>query len=152
MAKRKADDKKRVNEKIDAFRRKCRLEGLKVTPQRIAIYKALLETTEHPSAEAVLKKIRKVHPHVSLDTVSRTLLTLNEIGEAFILEGSGDPKRFDANMEPHHHVRCVKCKRIFDMFHEPFNDIEVPPKIAKKFIIIRKTVHFDGICNLCNKK
>ena len=152
MAKRKAGNKMRVNEKIDAFRRKCRSKGLKVTPQRIAIYKALLQSTEHPSAEAVLRKIRKVHPHVSLDTVSRTLLTLNEIGEAFILEGSGDPKRFDANMEPHHHIRCVKCKRIFDMFYDPFDDIEVPPKIAKKFTIIRKTVHFDGICELCNKK
>lgn len=146
------DRKKEIKRKVEAFRARCRCKGLKITPQRIAVYKALLETNEHPSAEMVFNKIRKKHPNISLDTVSRTLLTLSEIGFAFILEGSGDPKRFDANLEKHHHFRCVKCRRIFNVYYKPLDNIKVPPEISKKFKIIRKTVHFDGICDLCRKK
>jgi len=141
-----------LRKKMETFRAKCRSAGLKITPQRTAVYKALIETNKHPSAETVFRKVRDVIPNISLDTVNRTLLTLSEIGAAFIVEGSGDPKRFDANLENHQHFKCVKCKRIFDFHHEPFDNIAVPSGITKKFIVLRKTVYLEGICSLCRKK
>jgi Fur family peroxide stress response transcriptional regulator len=78
---------------------RCREAGLKITPQRLAVYKVLLGSAEHPSAEAVFRKAREVLPNISLDTVNRTLLTLSEIGAALVVEGSGDAKRFDGNLE-----------------------------------------------------
>ena len=140
-----------VKEKMDAFQAGCRRAGLKVTPQRLAVYKALLETDEHPSAEMVFQRVRGVFPSISLDTVNRTLLTLSEIGAAFVVEGSGDAKRFDGNLENHQHFKCVKCKRIFDFHHKPFDDIPVPKSIGRKFTILRKTVYFEGICDLCEE-
>ena len=125
---------------------------MKITPQRIAVYKALIETTQHPSAEMVFETLRKTFPSISLDTVNRTLLTLNEIGAAFIVEGSGEPKRFDANLQAHQHFKCVRCKRIIDFHHEPFDNITVPADIEKKFTVLRKTVYLEGICDLCGKK
>jgi Fur family peroxide stress response transcriptional regulator len=111
-----------------------------------------MKTTEHPSAEKLHKKVKKKVPNISLDTVNRTLLTLNEIGAAFIVEGSGDPKRFDGNMVNHQHFKCVKCKKIFDFHYKPFDKIKVPANIAKKFIVQRKTVYLEGICDCCRKK
>ncbi len=35
----------------------------------------------------------------ALDTVNRTLLTLRDIGAAFVVEGCGDAKRFEAKDE-----------------------------------------------------
>jgi len=138
-----------LKEKLDAFRNKCAQAGLKITPQRIAVYKALLETTQHPSAEMIFESIRKTFPSISLDTVNRTLLTLNKIGVAFIVEGSGEPKRFDANLQAHQHFKCIKCKKIIDFHHEPFDNISVPADIEKKFTILRKTVYLEGFCDLC---
>lgn len=140
--------RKGVQEKMDAFRAKCRQAGLKITPQRMAVYKTLAESKKHPSAEAVLQQVRKVMPNISLDTVSRTLLTLADIGAAFIVEGSGEPKRFDAGMENHQHFKCVKCKRIIDFHHAPFDNIKVPANIGKKFVVLKKTVYLEGICDL----
>ena len=139
-------------EKIDAFQLRCREVGLKITPQRIAVYKALLETNEHPSAEMVFRKVREVFPNISLDTVNRTLLTLNEIGAAFVVEGSGDAKRFDGNLQAHQHFKCVKCKKIIDFYHKPFNNVEVPASVKKRFTVLRKTVYFEGICNFCRQE
>ena len=141
-----------INKKMGAFQTKCRRAGLKITPQRMIVYKVLLETKEHPSAEMVYQKVRKVLPSISLDTVNRTLLTLSEIGVAFIVEGSGDAKRFDGNLENHQHFKCIKCKRIVDFYHKPFDNIPVPKSISKKFTVLRKAIYFEGICDLCAKK
>jgi Fur family peroxide stress response transcriptional regulator len=143
------DNADMLREKIDAFRLRCKAAGLKVTPQRIAVYRELIGTDEHPSADKLFQKIKKKLPNISLDTVNRTLLTLDEIGAAFIVEGTGDPKRYDGNVENHQHFRCVKCRRIFDFHHKDFDNIKVPSSIKKKFTILRRTVYLEGICNLC---
>ncbi|MHC4705054.1 MAG: Fur family transcriptional regulator, partial [Planctomycetota bacterium] len=127
----------------------CREKGLKVTPQRIAIYRELVKTDEHPSAEMLYEKVRRTFPSISLDTVNRTLLTLNEIGAAFIVEGSGDAKRFDGGLEEHQHFKCVRCKRVIDFSHEPFNNIEVPKEVEEIFVVLRKSVYIEGVCDLC---
>ena len=134
---------------VESFERKCRRAGLKVTPQRIAVYKVLAGTNEHPCAESVFQQVKKLIPNISLDTVNRTLLTLNRIGVAFIVEGSGDPKRFDANLYDHQHFKCIKCKKIIDFHHRLFDNIKVPPSLAKRFKVLRKTVYLEGICRSC---
>ena len=138
-----------LDEKTRWFTSKCRQVGLKVTPQRVAIYRELLKTDEHPSAETLYEKVKEVFPSISLDTVNRTLLMLNDIGAAFVLEGSGDAKRYDARLEKHQHFKCIKCKRIIDFHHKPFDNIKLPSEISEKFTVIRKTVYLEGICDLC---
>jgi Fur family peroxide stress response transcriptional regulator len=138
-----------MQQRMRAFAAKCRQAGLKITPQRMAVYKALLETDEHPSAEMVFNKVRQQMPNISLDTVNRTLLTLAEIGAAFIVEGSGDAKRFDGNLEAHQHFKCIKCKIIIDFHHKAFDNIPVPKAISKRFTVLRKTAYFEGVCDLC---
>lgn len=140
----------RPEELMAAFRDKCRMAGLRITPQRVAVYNALIQTDEHPSAEMVFRRVRKILPNISLDTVNRTLLTLNETGAAFAVEGLGDVKRFDGNMKSHQHFKCVKCNQIFDFHHKPFDAIQLPPNIMKKFHVLRKTVYLEGLCSSCN--
>ena len=138
-----------VDEKIRWFTDLCKKTGLRVTPQRIEIYKELINTDEHPSAETLYAKVRKTFPNISFDTVNRTLLTLSEIGAAFIVEGSGDVRRFDGGMENHQHFKCIKCKRIVDFHHKPFDIIRLPASIGNKYTVLRKSVYLEGICDLC---
>lgn len=124
----------KLKEKMDTFHLSYRKAGLRITPQRTAIYKALLELGEHPSAEMVFRKVRKVFPSISLDTVNRTLRTLGEIGAAFVAEGSGDAKRFDGNLEGHQYFKRTPCKRIIDFYHKPFDNIPVPKNLKANYI------------------
>jgi Fur family peroxide stress response transcriptional regulator len=139
-----------LDAKTADFRARCRQAGLRITPQRLAVYHALLETPDHPSAEAVFRRVRPDLPNISLDTVNRALLTFSRIGAAFVVEGSGDAKRFDGNLKSHQHFRCVNCRRIVDFYHEPFDNIPVPKNIGKNFTVLRKTVCVEGICDLCH--
>jgi Fur family transcriptional regulator, peroxide stress response regulator len=137
---------------LDLFIQNCRRNGLKITPQRMAVYKTLLESKEHPSAEMVWGNVRRLFPGISLDTVNRTLLTIVEIGLASFVEGSGDVRRYDGDLDNHQHFKCIKCKKVFDFHYEPYDDIKVPESITAKFEILRKTVYFEGICASCRGK
>ena len=137
------------NEKLLWLQKRCRQAGLKVTPQRIAVYKTLLETRQHPSAEMLHQEVQKVLPTISFDTVNRTLLTLAELGAASVVEGSGDSKRFDGDTANHQHFRCIKGKKIVDFHYKPFENIKVPANIRRRFRVLRKTVYLEGICDAC---
>jgi Fur family peroxide stress response transcriptional regulator len=138
-----------VKTRISQFQSDCRKAGLRVTPQRTAVYRALIETEDHPSAEMVFRRVRRRFPNISLDTVNRTLLTLSDIGAAFVVEGTGDAKRFDGNLCRHQHFRCVKCKRIVDFHEERFENIDAPAVLGEKFTVLRSTVYFEGVCDRC---
>ena len=137
---------------IELFKTRCREAGLKITPQRVAVFNALSKSKEHPSAESVYKIVKKAIPSISFDTVNRTLNTLAQIGAAFIVEGSGDVKRFDANLDNHQHFKCVKCKRIIDFHDESLDNIVLPKELTGDFTVLRKCVYVEGICNNCKDK
>jgi Fur family transcriptional regulator, peroxide stress response regulator len=141
----------KLQAQLIAFSTKCRDSGLKVTPQRMAVYRALIESCSHPSAENLYRQVRQELPNISLDTVNRTLQTLNQIGAAFTVEGSGDAKRFDGNTDDHQHFKCVKCKNIVDIYDENFGEIQSPAALDG-CSVLRKTVYFEGICNQCKQK
>lgn len=138
-----------VEARIDKFQYDCGMAGLRITPQRTAIFRALIETDDHPSADAVFRRVRQRYPHISLDTVNRTLQTLTRIGAAFVVEGTGEPKRFDGNLEDHQHFRCVRCRKIIDFHDERFDEISTPAQLSDKFTVLRSTVYFEGICDNC---
>ncbi|MHC4131162.1 MAG: Fur family transcriptional regulator [Planctomycetota bacterium] len=127
----------------------CREKGLKVTPQRVAIYQELVKAADHPSADILYKRIKADLPNISLDTVNRTLLTFADIGAAFVVEGSGEPKRFDAELEDHLHFKCLKCRKIIDFHRKSIKNIEVPEEIAEQCKVLRKAIYFEGICERC---
>ena len=58
------------------FVKTCHQRGLKITPQRVAVYRALIESDQHPTADVMYRKVKTTYPHISFDTVNRTLLTL----------------------------------------------------------------------------
>lgn len=137
---------------LDFLRVKCKTHNLKVTPQRVAIYHELVKSKEHPSAEELFHTVGKQFPHTSFDTVYRTLLTFSEIGIVTIVEGYGNRRRFDSNMDKHHHAHCLKCGKILDFTNIAFDNLEVPEAIQDEFIIIAKKVVINGICKECTNK
>src|SRR3972149_8187127 len=80
---------------------KYKERGLKLTPQRLAIFKFLEGNTSHPTAEDIYKHIKAIHPTVSFATVYNTLQALK--GKSEILEITIDPqkKHYDPRSEEH---------------------------------------------------
>jgi Fur family transcriptional regulator, peroxide stress response regulator len=122
---------------------------LKVTPQRVAIYQALRFSSTHPTADAIYQMVKKQYPHISFDTVNRTLLTLAKIGIVEIIEIFGGAKRFDPNVSNHHHLHCTQCGEVTDFENQAYDELNVPVDIRENFKVTSKRIVLRGICNAC---
>ena len=103
------------------FRERLQEKGLKVTPQRVAIYEAIVELNNHPTAENVIAYIKANHPNISVGTVYKVLdfLVGNELLKKVKTEK--DIMRYDAVLSNHHHLYCAVTDRIEDYEDEKLN-------------------------------
>jgi Fur family peroxide stress response transcriptional regulator len=125
-----------------------RKHGLKLTHQRLAVYETLLKSDEHPSAEEIYQSIKRDYPMLSRNTIYTTLETLKGLG--LITEVSVWHKaRYDANTDSHHHVVCMKCKKIDDVHDHNLDEIPIPEAIRERYNILSHKVEFYGTCSNC---
>lgn len=119
--------------KTDQFREKLKEAGLKVTPQRIAIFEAVVALKNHPTAENIIDYIKINHPNISVGTVYKVLHSLVENGLLNKVKNDTDTMRYDAILHQHHHLYCTETKRIED-FTDPNLDRIVNEYFEKKEI------------------
>ncbi|MBI2375351.1 MAG: transcriptional repressor [Deltaproteobacteria bacterium] len=129
---------------------RCREAGLKATPQRLAIYRELWTRTDHPTPEDLFNAVRAAQPALSLATVYKTLDTLVGAGLVHEVEHTGDKKRYDANVSPHHHLVCTRCGRIED-FEDSKLSLAPKKSFTRGFIAERVRVQVLGSCARCAK-
>lgn len=103
-------------------------KGLKVTPQRVAIYEAVIKLKNHPTAEKVIEYIKKNHPNISVGTVYKVLESLVENQLLKKVKNEKDVMRYDAITQHHHHLYCTDTERI-----EDFEDRELDRMIQEYF-------------------
>ncbi|MGC9326320.1 MAG: Fur family transcriptional regulator [Candidatus Hinthialibacter sp.] len=141
-----------IEKRLEEFSQLCRKNNLRVTHQRIEIFRALLETVGHPTVEDVFQQIRTILPALSIDTVYRTLTLFENHGLITRVQCLSDKGRFDPNLEDHHHFICMRCKKIEDFHWPEFADFNIPAEAEKLGMIQMKKVELRGICNECLKK
>ena len=135
---------------LQDFTETCRTHNLKVTPQRMAIYRELVDSTEHPTVDAMFQTVKKEYPNISYDTVSRTMLTFAEIGMVDLVEVYGGAKRFDPNVTDHHHLHCVSCGEILDFHSDQYNNLDIPEEVRQRFRVLSSRVVLKGVCEKCS--
>jgi Fur family transcriptional regulator, peroxide stress response regulator len=97
--------------------------GLKVTPQRIAVFDAAINLNNHPTADNIIEFIKVNHPNIATGTVYKTLETLVRCGMITKVKTDIDIMRYDAVLEKHHHLYSSESDRIEDFYDNELNDI-----------------------------
>jgi Fur family peroxide stress response transcriptional regulator len=133
----------------DEMRKKFRERELRMTPQRAAIYQALVGTVSHPTAEDLHRRVKRLHPMISPNTVYYTLGVLREAGLVHEVNYWHDRSRFDANITPHHHLICLGCRRIQDLTDEALDRLSVSSRLKTGFEVVGHRVEFHGYCATC---
>lgn len=136
-----------VATQLDRFTEACRSRGIPVTHQRLAIFRALLESDSHPDAESLYRALRSAYPTLSLGTVYKTLEMLQTLRLARPVSSPGPTRRFDGNQHPHHHLWCTRCHRLMDVELESLADIAPPDRLG--FQVTDITIQFNGVCADC---
>lgn len=124
--------------------------GLKVTPQRLSIFKMLRNTQAHPSAETIYKSLQEEYPTMSLATVYKTLDTFVQQGLVQQLNVGEDSYRYDADTSEHSHIQCTKCKCVKDL--PPLthlSELRAEVQKATGFSLSHEQLYFYGLCTDC---
>ncbi len=138
-----------IEQRVSEFISRSKELGIKVTPQRVAIYKELASTDQHPSTEIIYNKIRDYYPNISLTTVYRTLETFEKLGLISVVNVLYNAARYDANLDPHHHIVCTQCKKVEDVYDESFTNLDVSEKTLGDYKVEGYSVLLSGVCIDC---
>lgn len=122
---------------------------LKLTPQRLAVYKYLMSTKEHPSAEVIYKAIQADFPTMSLATVYKALKTLVEVGLIQELNVGEVNFRYDGKIDSHPHIQCIKCGRVDDLLNLSFDHLNSEVEKNSEYKILSNQTYFYGLCKDC---
>jgi Fur family peroxide stress response transcriptional regulator len=144
-----AISKAEIERRLKRFAETCRRSGLKITHQRMEVFRELAAREDHPAAETVYQQVRRRVPAISRDTVYRTLALLEAQGlirKAGVLFNHG---RYDANTERHHHFVCTVCGRVQDFYGEALDDLPLPRSVKSLGRVQSAQVQVRGVCSGC---
>lgn len=135
--------------KYERLQATARGAGVKMTPQRLEIFRELAASEEHPDAESIHEAVRARMPTISLDTVYRTLRRLHDLGLIGMLGARRDGIRFDANMTRHHHYVCEGCGLVRDFESPELNALPIPASVEALGSVAEARVEVRGLCRKC---
>lgn len=141
-----------IDERIRQFTDACRGKGLKVTHQRMEVFRELAQSEDHPDAETVYRAVRSRIPTISLDTVYRTLAMLESHGIISRVEVLHERARYDANRKAHHHFVCTRCGLVRDFYCSILDDLEIPKDVRLWGVVDSRHIELRGVCTSCARR
>ena len=134
---------------VEDLTERFRARGLRVTPQRQAIFRLLHGDATHPTVETLYERARADMPTISLKTVYQTVHDLEAMGEVELIHLGTGSVRVDPNVESaHHHLICTVCGRVRDVLVD-VRDLRLPARDRRGFTVSDVEVHFRGVCEDC---
>ncbi|MCH8107847.1 MAG: transcriptional repressor [Chloroflexi bacterium] len=124
--------------------------GVRVTPQRLAIAEAVLNSTDHPTVQQIHERVRDHFPSMTLATIYSTLGVLERSG--LIQELPFEKmSRYEANMEPHVNLVCIQCENVMDADVGQDVVVRLKNRISSQagFEVAWQRVDFYGWCPRC---
>jgi Fur family transcriptional regulator, ferric uptake regulator len=143
-----------LEERIDRIKQQLHSHSYKLTPQREATVRVLLEhEADHLSAEDVYLLVKEKAPEIGLATVYRTLELLSELKIIHKLNFGDGVSRYEFRTEGaerhHHHLVCIHCGSVDEIVEDLLKNVENKVETEYDFKILDHRLIFHGICHRC---
>jgi Fur family peroxide stress response transcriptional regulator len=119
----------KVERRLEHLKAVAKQAGVKLTHQRLEIFRELAASEDHPGVDAIFRAVQRRMPTVSLDTVYRTLWMLHDLGLVATLGPERDGVRFDGNLD--------------------LNALRIPEAVKGLGSIADAHVEVRGVCTKC---
>ncbi len=129
---------------------RLRTRSVRVTPQRLAIAEAVLNSTDHPTVQQIYERVRDHFPSMTLATIYSTLGVLERSG--LIQELPFERmSRYEPNMDPHVNLVCIACENVMDADSGQEAVVRLKNRILNEsdFQVAWQRVDFYGWCPNC---
>lgn len=129
------------------LRRRLAAAGGRLTPQRMAIYEAVVGRASHPSVAAVHGEVRRRFPGLSPATVYATLDLFARLG--LVQEISGPVRRYDGRSAVHVNLVCTRCGRVTDVADPALGPLRRRAAARARFRVSTVRFELHGLCQRC---
>jgi Fe2+ or Zn2+ uptake regulation protein len=123
---------------VDDLLSTLRSAGLRVTPQRQAVWRIIQRADGHVTAESVYAGVLTEQPSISLTTVYQILHNLVEVGLLQQFDLGAGRMVFDTTLRSHHHVVCTR----FEVAPPPDDGVH-------GYVLASTDVVARGLCPAC---
>ncbi|MFM1652804.1 Fur family transcriptional regulator [Brevibacillus sp. B_LB10_24] len=143
-----------MDEKLEKIKQQLQSHNYKLTPQREATVRVLLENEQdHLSAEDVYMLVKEKAPEIGLATVYRTLELLSELRILHKMNFGDGVARYDLSDDNsehhHHHLVCRHCGTVDEIFEDLLSGVDERLKANYNFVMLDHRLTFYGICHRC---
>lgn len=130
-----------------------RKTGVRITPQRQAVLRFLIESNSHPTADEIYKALSPQFSNMSVATVYNNLKVFKDSGLVKELTYGDAASRFDFETDNHYHVICSECGKITDFHYPRLDEVENIAQHITSFAVTHHRMEIYGVCPECmNKK
>lgn len=119
--------------------------------KRDAVYEAVVSAHDHPTAVQVYERVKKSDKSISLGTVYRNLVQLEESGLINSVAHIQGYMRYDTAEHEHDHFICAKCGKIIDVERDKATD-DVLNAISSRLHASISTISLNGLCSECKNR
>ena len=127
--------------------------GLKFTPARRQLLRAIFSIHEHFTADQLLERLKDLGIGASKATVYRTLGVMLSC-DLLEMHDFGEGARYYEHTfgHPHHdHLFCVNCKRISEFRDDRIEDLQKQISTRLGFALLSHTLKIYGLCRACRE-
>lgn len=137
---------------LDDAIQSLRKTGVRITPQRQAVLRFLIETDSHPTADEIYKALSPQFSNMSVATVYNNLKVFKESGLVKELTYGDAASRFDFETDNHYHVICSECGKITDFHYPRLDEVESIAQHITSFSVTHHRMEIYGLCPDCQSK
>lgn len=140
------------SDRFNAILERLKRQGHRMTPQRMAIVRAVLGHAGHPTVEQIHRQILPDYPTTSLATVYKTISLLKAEGELLELGFGEHGSRYDGlRPKPHPHMICTRCGEILDLDMESLDAVVAGFAAKTGYAVNSHRFDVFGLCPACRK-
>lgn len=126
-----------------------RAHGLRPSVPRVAIYQYLVTHPVHPTVDDIYSALRPKMNTLSRTTVYNVLHSFVECGLADKVHTEDLELRYDANVMPHAHFKCLTCGGVYDFAETPSEALLPHAKLPEGFRPSSVSLIIRGKCARC---
>lgn len=141
-----------IEHKLEDAIQSLRKTGVRITPQRQAVLKFLIESNSHPTADEIYKALSPQFSNMSVATVYNNLKVFKESGLVKELTYGDAASRFDFETDNHYHVICTECGKITDFHYPRLDEVENIAQHITSFSVTHHRMEIYGVCPECAQK
>lgn len=142
---------------FNRIKERLKKEGYKLTKQREAILKVIINNSEeHLSCDEIYRIVIKESPDLGIATVYRTLQLFEKLDIVYRLNFDDGCSRYElipvTEAHQHHHLICMNCGKVIEVKLDLLESLEESIEREEQFTIVDHNLKFYGYCGECKNK